>query len=103
MYKVAAIGDRDSVYGYSAVGLTVFFTDDAHEAKLTLRKLSESGFAVVFITEQLLAKIPEEYERYKSQPLPAIIPIPGAKGNTGFGLKNVGRFVEQAVGSDIIS
>ena len=103
MYKIAAIGDRDSILGFASLGLSVFFTDDAHEAKLTLHRLAESGFAVIYITEQLLSKIPEEYEKYRELPIPALIPVPGLSGNTGVGLKNVSRFVEQAVGSDIIS
>ena len=33
---------------------------------------------------------------------PAIILIPGVKGNTGEGLRGVHKSVEQAVGSDIL-
>lgn len=33
---------------------------------------------------------------------PAIIPIPGVKGNTGEAVEDVKKFVEQAVGSDIL-
>ena len=34
--------------------------------------------------------------------LPAVIPIPGVRGNTGIGTKRLSSFVEKAVGSDII-
>lgn len=34
--------------------------------------------------------------------MPAVIPIPGVHGNTGYGIDMVKRSVEQAVGSDII-
>ena len=103
MYKIAAMGDRDSVSGFASLGLAVFCIDDPHDARHTLKRLADSDYAVIYITEQLLAQIPEEYERYKAMPLPALIPVPGARGNTGFGAKNVSRFVEQAVGSDIIN
>ena len=43
-----------------------------------------------------------EIDRYRSEKLPAIIPIPGVSGNTGKGMLNVKKSVEQAVGSDII-
>ena len=36
-------------------------------------------------------------------PLPAVVPIPGISGNTGLGLRQVKRSVEQAVGSDILA
>ena len=50
----------------------------------------------------LAAEIDEELNRYRSQRLPAIILIPGVSGNTGRGIAEVKRSVEQAVGSDII-
>ena len=43
-----------------------------------------------------------EIEKYKSVPLPAIIPIPGVTGNNGIGMAAVSKSVEQAVGSDIL-
>ncbi|NLA72859.1 MAG: V-type ATP synthase subunit F [Clostridiales bacterium] len=103
MYKIAAVGDRDSITGFASVGFSTFSTDDAVEAKKIIRSLANSQYAVIFITEKLLQLIPEEYDRYKELPVPAIIPIPGVTENTGFGLYNVGKFVERAVGSDIIN
>ena len=41
-------------------------------------------------------------DKYKDQILPAIIQIPGVSGNTGKGVENVKKFVETAVGSDIL-
>lgn len=32
MYKIAVLGDRDSVLGFRALGLDVFFADDAETA-----------------------------------------------------------------------
>lgn len=103
MYKIAAVGDRDSITGFASVGFSTFCTDDAVEAKKIIRSLANGQYAVIFITEKLLELIPEEYDRYKELPVPAIIPIPGVTGSTGFGIQNVGKFVERAVGSDIIN
>ena len=54
------------------------------------------------ITEALASGLENELERYRTRPLPAIVPIPGVKGNTGMGMKNVSRSVQKAVGSDIL-
>lgn len=102
MYKIAVMGDRDSIYGFAAVGLDVFPLTDPDEAARKLRELSETDYAVVYITEALAEQIPGEVERYKEQILPAVIPIPGVSGNTGMGIRAVKKFVEKAVGSDII-
>ena len=106
MYNIAAIGDKDSIYGFASLGLHIYpFEDgtDPIEAAKTLRKLAENGYAAVFITEKLASQIENEIARYSSLPLPAIVLIPGAHGNTGLGMKNVSRSVEKAVGSDILS
>lgn len=102
MYKIAVLGDRDSIYGFSSLGLSVFPEDDSTEAARTLRRMAENGYAVIFITEQLASQIPQELERYQDKPMPAIIPIPGVTGNTGMGMDAVKAFVERAVGSDIV-
>lgn len=102
MYRVAVIGDRDSIYGFAALGLDVFPVTNSDEGSQTLRKLAEGEYAVIYITEALAAELEHELDHYKELPLPAIIPIPGVTGNTGMGIKMVKKSVEQAVGSDII-
>lgn len=96
------MGDRDSIYGFAALGLDTFPVTDPVEASKKLRQLAEGEYAVVYITEALAAQIQAEIDRYRLAPLPAIIPIPGVSGNTGMGILNVKKSVEQAVGSDII-
>jgi V/A-type H+/Na+-transporting ATPase subunit F len=102
MYKIAVLGDRDSIYGFAALGLETFPVVETEEAAKKLKSLVESDYAVIYITEALQAKLDSELDKYRSRHLPAIIPIPGVSGNTGMGMLNVKKSVEQAVGSDII-
>lgn len=102
MYKIAVMGDQDSIYGYGALGLDTYPVKDTDEAGRTLKSLAEGHYAVIYITESLQAVLEEEIDRYASEPLPAIIPIPGVSGNTGKGMLSVKKSVERAVGSDII-
>ena len=102
MHKIAVLGDKDSIYGFSALGLSVFPTNDAESAAKLLKKLAASEYAVIYITEALAELITDEIEKYSESPLPAIILIPGVSGNTGKGIMSVKKSVEQAVGSDII-
>ena len=105
MYKAAVMGDWDSIYGFSALGLDTFRVEadtSAEEAADTLKKLSQSKYEVIYITESLAKRIPAEIDKYRLMPNPAVILIPGIYGNTGDGLKAVKKSVEQAVGSDII-
>ena len=102
MYRMAVMGDKDSIYGYAALGMDVAPVTEDVEAVKKLRELAEGDYAVIYITEALAARIPGEIARYREQMLPAIILIPGVYGNTGAGIANVKKSVEQAVGSDIL-
>lgn len=102
MYKIAVLGDRDSIYGFAALGLEIFPVQDKEAGARTLRQLADQGYGVIYITEELAAGLEEEMARYWESLLPAVIPIPGVRGNTGMGIAMVKRSVEQAVGSDII-
>jgi len=103
MYRIAAMGDKDSIYGFASLGLEIYPTEDAASSIETLRKLGNNDYAVIYITEALAARIPEEIAKYRDRTTPAIILIPGIIGNTGMGLYNVKRTVEKAVGSDILN
>ena len=105
MYKAAVMGDWDSIYGFSALGLDTFrieAEDPDEEAVELLKRLSRSQYEVIYITESLMKRISDEVDRYRLQASPAVIPIPGISGNTGDGLRAVKKAVEQAVGSDIV-
>jgi V/A-type H+-transporting ATPase subunit F len=102
MYKIAVMGDRDSVLGFRALGLEVFPTEDPAEARRTLHRLAHNDYAVIYITEQLSAQISSEIERYKDDVTPAIILIPGKTGSLGLGSAALQSAVERAVGADIL-
>ncbi len=102
MYKAAVMGEYDSIYGFASVGLEIIPVTEAKQAEEKLKELAEAGYAIVYITESTAAKIERTIARYKEAMLPAIILIPGVSGNTGRGVENVKKSVEQAVGSDIL-
>ena len=102
MYRIAVLGDRDSIYGFAALGLDIFPISDSEAGAKILRNLAERDYAVIYVTEALASQLAPELERYREAPLPAVIPIPGVQGNTGMGIAQVKKSVEQAVGSDII-
>lgn len=78
MYKIAVMGDRDSIYGFAALGLSVVPAEQPEEAARCLRRLAEEGYGVIYITESLAAQMEEELDRWRSQPLPAVIPFPAS-------------------------
>ena len=51
MYKVAVIGDYDSIYGFAAVGFHTVPVTEAGEGAQKLKELADGGYAVIYITE----------------------------------------------------
>ncbi|MDR2267290.1 MAG: V-type ATP synthase subunit F [Christensenellaceae bacterium] len=99
--KIAVIGDKDGVLAFKAIGVDVFDAKSYFDARETLKKLARD-YSVIFITEDIAETIADTISRYKSRTYPAVIPIPSAKGPSGFGMRGLSRDVEKAIGSDIL-
>ena len=102
MYKIAVVGDYDSIYGFATLGLSICPVQNREEAEAKLRQLAGGRYGIIYITEAIAAQLKDVIEEYKEQTMPAIIQIPGVSGNTGAGVEGVKKTVEQAVGSDIL-
>ncbi|MBS4960677.1 MAG: V-type ATP synthase subunit F [Clostridiales bacterium] len=102
MYKIAVVGDRDSVIGFKALGLDTFETDQPEMAESILRDLADREYAIVYITEQLAQQMMDVIHQYQSQVTPAVILIPGKEGTLGIGQVALKTAVEKAVGADIL-
>ncbi len=103
MYKIAIIGERDSVMGFMAIGFSVHEAADPATAARILHTLArDDEYAIIFVVENLAARISEDIARYKDKPLPAVISIPGVGGSDGSGMAAIKSAVERAVGADIL-
>lgn len=100
MNKIGVVGDSDSVIGFKALGIDVFPATGGEVMK-AINRLALEGYAIIFVTEQAAETAAETIDRYKTSPFPAIIPIPGNRGTTGFGMKGIRLNVEKAIGTDI--
>ena len=100
--KIAAVGNKESVLGFKAIGIDAFPVEGAEEAKRVVHSLAKQGYAIVFITEQTAEGIPEIMERYAASSYPAIIPIPSNLGSNGLGMRRLKKNVEKALGADIL-
>lgn len=103
MYKIGIIGRRDAVQGFMALGFSAHEADTAADAARELHAMAKSQeYGVILLTEEFAADLEEETAKYRDLPLPAIVSIPGQGGSTGFGMNNLRRAVERAVGADIL-
>lgn len=102
MYRIAVMGDMDSVLGFKALGLEVCPVSTPEEGRETLHRMAKEDVAILYMTEQLAAQLKQDIARYKDALTPAIILIPGKEGSLGIGMANVTTAVERAVGADIL-
>lgn len=102
MYKIGIIGDKDSILGFKAIGMSVYPVLGAEEAESVLHRMAEENYAVIYVTEQIAKDIIPAIDKYSIRRFPAIIPIPGNQGTLGIGMQGVKKSVERAVGADIL-
>ena len=104
MLKIAVIGGRETVMGFKALGLETFGVEDAQEGLQTLKKLTRESdeHAIIYLEETFAAACENEISRYKDNPTPAIILIPGREGSLGLGQTALRAAVERAVGTNIL-
>lgn len=102
MYKIGVLGDKDSILGFKAIGMSVFSVTSPQEAGEILERMVDDNYAVIYITEQVAKDIMDRIEKHKDRKLPAIILIPGNQGSLGIGMQGIKKSVERAVGADIL-
>lgn len=101
MLKVAALGDRESVSGFKAIGMDVFSPSAKDRVRELLNQLCNEDYAVIYITEEYAALCYDIIDKYSDFIQPSIILVPGFKNNTGEGMKRVNMSIEKAVGSQL--
>lgn len=99
--KIAVLGDSDITLAFKAIGMDVYNANSVGEASEKLKLLARN-YSVIFITEDLAVQIEEQIQKFRGRTYPVIIPIPSSKGATGYGVENVKKDVEKAIGTDIL-
>lgn len=100
--SMGAVGERDAVLCFKAIGMDVIPTSNGDETTRALFTLVSRGVRVIFITEKAAMEAPEALKRYQSDAGIAVIPIPGSQGAGGYAMARVKANVEKAIGADIL-
>lgn len=101
-YRIAVVGDWESVMGFRALGLDTYPVSSPEEARAQVRELAKTDCAIIYLTEQLAKDMEDVIAHYKDELRPAIILIPGREGSLGIGRDSIQRSIERAVGADIL-
>ena len=99
--KMAIIGDGDSVLAFSAVGIEAYPVSSGEEASETLKKLAKK-YGIIFITDTIAKEIDETVKRYQTSAYPIVLSVPSKSGSNGYGMDNIKKAMEKALGVDIL-
>lgn len=102
MFKIAVVGDKDSILAFKALGVDVHSVYDENDARRMVDTLARDNYGVIFITEQIASLIPDTIDRYDKEIIPAVILIPSNQGTLNIGMSRINENVEKAVGSNIL-
>lgn len=99
MSKIGVIGPRGEVMTFLAAGFAVYEAEDVSEAADTLRKAADEC-AILYLSPVYADALSAEIATYDGLVTPAILPLPEKDG--GVGMRNLKKYVERAVGADIL-
>ena len=102
MYKIALMGDRDTIIGFKLLGVSLFPITKKDEALEILDKLVKEEYATIFVTEDIASQICEEIERLQKISFASLTIIPSKSEKKYLGLKILRKNIEKAIGTDIL-
>lgn len=100
--KIAAIGDKDAVLAFKALGIDVFPASAPAKIKEIIKTLMAENYSIILITEKEAANISDVFQKLKMQPYPILLPIPDGAEKTNFGMNRIIENMEKAIGTSTL-
>lgn len=102
MYKMALVGDKDSIMGFQLLGISIFSVTNKEDTINILNELIKEKYAAVFITEEIASQIFDKIEELQKKYLISVTIIPNKLERKNLGLKILKKSIEKAIGTDIL-
>ena len=112
-HKIAIIGHPSTILIFKALGIETVALDHPKQTQERLMELADRmmegeatpEYAVIFIEETYYKAIAEDViSKLSKRSLPAVVPLPSSNSkDPDFAVHRLSKFVERAVGSDILS
>jgi len=99
--KMAAVGPGKDVLPFLSIGAAIVSTEDLNEARDAVRRFAGEGYAIIFVSDDLLTGMEDILSEYAARALPAVSAIPGRRGKSHFMMERLGNAVRKAIGIEI--
>jgi len=103
MYKIALIGNRDTIIGFKLLGISLFPINKKDEAVEILNKIVKEEYAVIFVTEEIACQIVDEINMLQKTSFASItVVVPSKLEKKHLGQNILKKNIEKAIGTDIL-
>ncbi len=99
--KIAAIGPKDFVMPFGAVGAVAFPVENDAQAHEQAQAVLKENFAVILLHEALASTLAPVFEKLQEQPTPCIVALPFIEPSTGQAVQQLRTALKRATGTDI--
>lgn len=101
--KIAIIGDKDLVEGFTAAGFQAFFPADVKsEIASALDEVVLNDFSLCFILERFALKVREQIRELGQKTYPAIVVLPDYREDFGLTAEFLKEVIVRATGTESI-
>ena len=98
---IAALGPRDFVMPFGAVGAKSFAVEDEAQAREKAQFILKENFAVILVHEGLAEALADIFADVQEQPTPCIVALPFIEESTGRAVEQLRTALRRATGTDI--
>ena len=99
--QIAALGPRDFVMPFGAVGARAFAVENQAQATEQAQAILKENFAVILVHEGLAQALAPIFESVQEQPTPCIVALPFIEPGTGQAVQQLRIALRRATGTDI--
>ncbi len=99
--RIAAIGPKDFVMPFGAIGAVTFSVENDSQAREQAQTMLKENFAVILLHEALAPTLAPIFESIQEQPTPCIVALPFIEPSTGQAVQQLRIALRRATGTDI--
>jgi len=100
--RIAIVGERDLIWGFRGIGISIFPVSDSSEAGRVLDEIGKGGYSLVYITETFARPLLERIEEVSRIARVDFTLIPGIEKKR-LSLEKLRKIAIRAVGADIFT
>ena len=100
--QIAALGPKDFVLPFGAVGAVVFPVENDEQARQHAQQILKENFAVVLLHEALANTLAPIFESVQEKPIPCVLALPFIEPSTGQAVQQLRTALRRATGTDIL-